>query len=92
MSMDFTKYGKEMAATEPVPEPHPLGGATAHMKACEYDAGLRVRLIGKDVDGKRVVKEAKSVYGAFMMAEALWSLNTAWHLREDGTRRLLMRR
>lgn len=88
----FTRAGKRMAQAEPIPEPHPLGGATAHMHACQHDAGLTIVLIGKESNGRRFTKHAKSVYGAFMTMEACWGLNNAWLVDENGKRTLLMRR
>ena len=90
--MQFTAYAKNLAQSEPVPEAHPLGGATAHMHACNYDAGKTVLLTGKDTNGKSFQKEAKSLYGAFMMMQAAHGLQRAWHVREDGSRKLLIRR
>lgn len=88
--MKFTPYAINLAQSEPVPAPHPLGGATAHMHACQYDAGKVVVLTGKDVNGKRIRKEARSIYGAYMTMRAMHGLTRAWHVREDGTRKLLI--
>ena len=88
----FTKYGKALAAQEDVPAPDPLGGATASMKAMHVDSGIEVLLIGRDSSGKRFTKSAKSVFGAWFTARAAWGINTAWHLRDDNTRRLIFRR
>jgi hypothetical protein len=90
--MQFTEYGKTLAKGETRFDPQGATGATAHMKACQHDAGIKVKLIGRDVNGKKFTMEAKSVEGAFMKARAAWGLNSAWHLREDGTRRLIFRR
>lgn len=90
--MEYTDYGKKMAEAEPLPEPHPLGGATAHMAVCGYDAGIEVLLTGHDARGRKFNRSAKSVFGAFMIAKALWGVERAWHRREDGTRRLLFKR
>lgn len=90
--MYYTEYGKALAKAEVRFHPNGATGATAHMKACEHDAGIKVKLIGRDVNGKKFTMEAKSVEGSHMKALACWGLNTAWHLREDGTRRLLWRR
>lgn len=90
--MIFTEYGKRLAKDEPVPEAHPLGGATAHMKACEYDADKTLLLTGKDANGKRIRRVAKSVYGAFMTSRAMWGIERAWHVLPDGSRRLVMYR
>lgn len=89
--MEFTKYGKAQAQAEPIPT-ITATGATAHMEACQYDAGMEVVLTGQDVNGKRFRKTAKSVYGAYATMRAVWGLQRAWHVRPDGTRRLLMQR
>lgn len=87
----FTAYGKKMA--EPVPpDPTGLGGASAHAAACSHDSGIRVLLTGHDRHGRRFRREARSVYGAFMTMEACWGLERAWHIRPDGSRRLLLAR
>ena len=88
----FTKYGKALAAQEDVPAPDPLGGATASMKAMQHDSGISVLLFGRDSSGKPFTKSAKSVFGAWFTARAAWGINTAWHLRDDNTRRLIFRR
>jgi hypothetical protein len=88
---EFTKYGKALAAEETIPERHPLGGATAHMAACAYDSGITVRLIGKDAYGKTFTNSAKSVYGAYNTAKAVWGIHSAWHIRADGSRKLIFR-
>lgn len=90
--MNFTAYGKTLAKTEPVPTAHPLGGATAHMHACQYDADNRIVLTGHDANGKAFRMEAQSLYGAFMKARAAWGIERGWHVREDGTRRLVFKR
>lgn len=90
--MKFTPYGQTLAQSEAVPAPHPLGGATAHMKACEYDAGKTVLLTGKTVNGKAFRMSAHSIYGAFMKAQAAHGITRAWHVREDGSRKLLFSR
>lgn len=89
--MRFTKYGQELAAQEAMPEIQETG-ASAHAKACAYDTGTRVVLTGRDAHGKRFRREALSVYGAYMQATALWAVERAWHVREDGTRRLVFSR
>lgn len=88
--MKFTTYGQALAKAEPVPAPHPLGGATAHMHACSHDSGTEIVLTGKDSRGKSFRMTAKSVYAAYMKMEAAWGLNRAWHVREDGTRKLVI--
>ena len=90
--MKFTAYAQNLAQSEPVPAPHPLGGATAHMHACNYDAGKRIVLTDKDTNGKAFRMEAKSLYGAFMKMQAAHGITRAWHVRSDGTRKLLITR
>lgn len=88
--MRFTVYGRAQAGAEPkMPEPT-IPGATAHMEACGYDTGKKIVLTGTDFNGKKFRKEAKSVYGAFATMRAVAGLTRAWHIREDGTRRLLI--
>jgi hypothetical protein len=91
-TVEFTKYGKTLAANETVPAPHPLGGATAHMHACQHDAGIKVRMTGHTSEGKRFTREAKSVYGAYATFQAMWGLDRAWHVLPDGSRNLIFRR
>lgn len=90
--MRFTKYGQSMAKVEPaMPNPKGLTGASLHMAACGFDTGLSVVLTGT-ANGKRVRKTAKSVYGAYAVMHAVWGVSNAWHVRPDGTRRLLIQR
>lgn len=89
--MRFTTYGKQAAKAEPVPAITETG-ATAHMLAAGHDAGMTVLLTGADVYGRRIVREARSVYGAYFTMRAMWGIQRAWHVREDGTRKLLISR
>jgi hypothetical protein len=89
--MRFTSHGRTLAAAETVPTITGTG-ATAHMRAIEYDAGIRVLLTGRDAGGRRFRREARSVFGAYATAGALWGINRAWHVRDDGTRRLIFAR
>ena len=89
--MEFTDYGKKLAAAEPVPT-FPEGGATASMKAAAHDAGLAIILTGVDADGRKFKSSAKSMIGAFFTMKAVWGLNNAWHVLDDGSRKLVIRR
>lgn len=89
--MIFTAYGKALAAAEPIPTLTSTG-ATAHAEAIAYDAGIRVLITGRTYDGKRFSRSARSVYGAYAAILALGGAQRAWHVREDGTRRLILTR
>lgn len=90
--MEFTEYGIALAEQEGTDYPDFGEGASAHMAACNHDTGLTLRLCGLDVHGHRFAFEAQSVLGAFMKMKAASGVNNAWHVREDGTRKLVIRR
>lgn len=89
--MNFTAYGKALAATERRFTSTEIG-ATGHMLACQYDTGLQILLTGTDASGRSFQRSASSVFGAYMQAQAAWGIERAWHLKADGTRKLLFRR
>ena len=88
--MRFTEYGKKLAKEQPMFTTEKTG-ASAHAEACSYDCGTNIRLIGETRE-KRFYRSAKSVQGAHATAQACWGINSAWHIREDGTRKLIFRR
>ena len=89
--MNFTTYGKQLAANESIPT-FTETGASASMKAASHDAGIDVLLTGKDANGKRFQRTAQSSYGAFFTARACWGIERAWHRLPDGTRKLMFTR
>ena len=89
--MHFTEYGKSLAAAEEVPVTTETG-AVASMKAIGYDSGNAMLLTGHDARGRRIEIRTSSLYGAFFAMRSMWVLGRAWHVREDGTRKLAIRR
>lgn len=90
--MKFTAYGRDRAAVEgPAPE-HPIGGASAHVEACKRDTGMEILLTGTDFNGKPFRTHAYSVSGAWAKMLAAPALSRAWHIRQDKSRRLLLKR
>lgn len=87
--MHFTDYGKSIADR---PAPTNETGAAAHARACQKDDGLAILLTGRDVNGRRFTRTARSVSGAYFTMRAMYGLERAWHVRDDGTRRLICRR
>ena len=95
--MKFTKYGTDLAAREEADRikymrPENAAGASAHARAAAFNVGLNILLVGNDLHGKRFTYRAGSVSGAYFTAGAMWGIKRAWHIREDGTRRLIFRR
>lgn len=88
--MRFTKYGQQRAASERLFEPKSTG-AQAHAEVIGYDVGQTYICTGSDVNGKRVRREARSIQGAYFMAEALWGISNIWHVTDKG-RKLCARR
>ena len=72
----FTTYGVSVA-DDLGDQPSGIGGASAHLAACQKDTGMTILLTGKDYKGRRFTKTAKSVSGAFFMAHAAWGIRNA---------------
>lgn len=87
--MRITDYGKTIADR---PAETASTGATAHMEACRKDDGLTIVLTGHDVHGKRLRREVGSLSAAYFTMHAMWGIERAWHVREDGSRRLAIAR
>lgn len=88
--MNFTEYGKALAAAEGR-FTTASQGATASMEATVYDAGTVILLTGKDASGRSFRRTAHSVFGAYVTAQSLWGIRRAWHVK-DGHRRLVFTR
>lgn len=89
--MNYTAHGKSLAANETVPT-FTETGASASMKASAHDTGLDILLTGKDANGKRFQRTAKSSIGAYFTATSCWGIERAWHRLPDGKRKLIFSR
>lgn len=89
--MYFTEFGKKEAQSEPLFKTEKTG-ASAHVEACGYDTGKTVVLTGKNVNGKRLRAEAKSIYGAWFKMQAAWGFQNAWLEDGNGKRKLIISR
>lgn len=59
-------------------------GAMRHVEACAYDTGLNIVLTGRDINGVRFRKTAKSIFGAYAVAEACKGIRRAWLVTPSG--------
>lgn len=89
--MRFTDYGKARARSEERFDPGSESGATAHMRAAAHDTGEVYVLTGRDINGRPIRRSARSIEGAYFTMSAVWGINNAWHVTEEG-RRLCIRR
>lgn len=90
--MEFTKYGRTLAAAEPRMHTEGRTGATLHVASIGYDQGLTILLTGRDRTGRSFKRHASSIFAAWATMSAMWGLERAWLVEPDGRRRLLMRR
>lgn len=86
----FTQYGKALADDKNDLRAH-IGdrtGAAAHAHALSLDTGLDVWIRGKNVP----TRAYRSVAAAYFAMQALHAYTTIWHVKIDGTRKLVYRR
>lgn len=86
----FTQYGKTLASDKNELRAH-IGdrtGAAAHAHALSLDTGLDMRISGKNVP----TRTYHSVAAAYFAMQALHAYTNIWHVKIDGTRKLVYRR
>lgn len=86
----FTQYGKTLANDKEDLVAH-IGdrtGATAHARALSLDTGLNMRISGKSVP----TRTYRSVAAAYLAMQASHAYTSIWHVKIDGTRKLVYRR
>lgn len=86
----FTQYGKTLASDKNELHAHigDLTGAAAHAHTLSLDTGLDMRISGKTVP----TRTYRSVAAAYFALQALHAYTNIWHVKIDGTRKLVYRR
>lgn len=86
----FTQYGKTIANDKEALRAH-IGdrtGATAHAHALSLDTGLDMLITGKNAP----TRAYRSVAAAYFAIQAMHAYTSIWHVKIDGTRKLVYRR
>lgn len=86
----FTQYGKTLANDKDELRAH-IGnrtGASAHAHALSLDTGLDMLIIGKNAP----TRAYRSVAAAYFAIQAMHAYANIWHVKSDGTRKLVYRR
>ncbi len=86
----FTQYGKTITNDKDALQAH-IGdrtGATAHAHALSLDTGLDMRVTGKSMP----TRTYHSVAAAYYAMQAMHAYTNIWHIKDDGTRKLVYRR
>jgi hypothetical protein len=63
-----------------------LGGASAHAYVCGLDVGEKYVITGHDNFGKRMRREAGSIFAVSAIMSAAYGYKRAWYIDSEGKR------